>query len=328
MKQAGFQQSQRITWHSLVTVRWLWLSILLFPVVGAAQEPQTLRWHWQPQQAFRVTTFQKVETETSFGGKPLKMAWELSIEQDWRVLAVADGAGEATVEQIVRRIQVRLDLPPATPLEYDSSSSRSVTGEAKSWASALQPLIGSAATVVITARGEGKRWSPSDELRAVLDAIPEKSNLRPLFSADALAKLARQGICELPEAAVVPGAEWRTAQDLQSSLGKFRQQTTYQLAEAAPGEAASRAKITAVSQLSAGGEAGGSIALAGQRELKKQRQTATYLFNVRAGYGVSGEGVQQLTTEKRVRDTLIETTVNTQWRYRLTPVSGGALGGT
>jgi hypothetical protein len=311
-----------------VTVRWLWLSILLFPVVGAAQEPQTLRWHWQPGQVFRVTTFQKVETETSFGGKPLKMSWELNLEQDWRVISVAAGAGDATVEQTVQRIQVRLDLPPATPLEYDSNSSRSATGEAKSWASALQPLIGVAATVVITSRGEGKSWNPSDKLQAVLDAIPETSSLRPLFSADALTKLARQGVCELPEAAVISGAEWKTAQDVKSAIGKFRQQTTYQLAGVAPGESASLAKITAVSQLSAGNEAGASIPLAGQRELKKQRQTATFLFDPQAGYGVSGEGSQQFTTEKRVRDTLIETTVNTQWRYRLTPVSGGALGGT
>ena len=353
MTDRGSQPSHSSRWPSRRSFGWLLALCLVCPAVGAAQEPQTLRWHWQPGQTFRVTTFQKVETDTNFGGKPLKMAWEITLEQDWHVRSVT-GAGQgekeptasgaALVEQSLRRIQVRLDLPPASPLEFDSSSSRTPTGEAKAWAQALLPLIGPTATVTINARGEGQQWTPSKELLAVIEALPEDSQLRKLFSPDALSRLAKQGLCEFPEAAVAAGGEWQTTLELQSNLGKFRQQTTYQLADAVLNPATSNGnsagnaatptnrdadqgtltKITAISQLAANSQPGDGKRISASRELKKQRQTASYLFNARLGYIVSGEGAQQLTTETRVRDTLVETTVNSQWRTRFAPVDGNA----
>ncbi|HND51923.1 MAG TPA: DUF6263 family protein [Pirellulaceae bacterium] len=292
----------------------MWLSTAAG--VARADEPVTLRWKLVAGQKFVVSYNQKVDTETSFGGKPLKLAIDSTIEQDWQVEAV-DAEGVATISQSVRRVALRMDLPPASAIEFDTSSPKKPTGDAQQIASAVTPLLGAKLTARLSARGQWSDVTLSPELKQTLQTLAEKSILRDLLSQEGLEELARHGLATLPEAPIKVNDSWDATSELKSSVGKVKQTTTYKY------EGTQAVDGRTLHKLASKGVVDWSDAPrtpATNRQIKEQKVTGTALFDAVAGRFVESELLQQLRTEARVRDTLLEVRLLNSLKVKVTAV--------
>lgn len=290
------------------------LNLLLVVVCGAttrADEPKTLRWRLEPQSKYRVTLVQKVETETTFGGKPLKLGYQATMVKNWLVTAV-DEQGTATIELSFERIAVRSELPPADAVEYDSASARTPTGEAKQLATAIQPFLGAKFTAKLASHGEWVDYQPSPELAESLAKLDDQSPLKKLFARDGVREMFRQGFLLCSTEPVAAGGEWSHSTETTTGIGRVKQSTTYRYEGPDTPAAGALDKVSATTRIEWNSAPSGSAS----RELKRQRQTATYRFDSTQGHLVDSDVNQQLTTESRVRGTLIETQLTSSLRVK------------
>lgn len=290
------------------------LTIVWSLVAGTANSAEApLRWKFAAGQKLRVEWTQEVETETMIGGKPLRLAVDTTFEQDWGVDSV-DEEGTATITQSFRRIAVRMDMPPAAPLEYDSAAMRRATGDARPIAESLAPLIGPTWNAKITARGEVREVEASADLQAALDKVAAEGRLKSLFTGAGGADYLRQSLVVLPEQTLKVDESWEVATDADSPVGRVKSRTTYTY------RGTERHGDRTLDALAATGNlewtpARGGVAVG--RQIKEQSQTGTVLFDATAGRLVESRQTQMLRTESRVRDTPLETRLTSNLKLKI-----------
>lgn len=267
-----------------------------------AAEPRLLRWKFTAGENWRVDFSQKVTTDSTFGGKPLKLSVDTTLGQSWKVESVAEN-GNAVITLAFTRISVNMELPPAAPLAFDSTSKRKPSGDVKLIADQLLPLIGPTFRVTMSPRGELSEVATSPELDKALGGLSEDVRLKKLFSKSGLQDVLRQSLIVLPEAAVEPTASWEQTAEVDSAVGRVQLTTTYTYEGPETYEGSNVEKIATVGKLK---WTPARAELTNTRELKDQKQTGFVLFNAQTGRLAAVEQQQTLRSEARVRDTLLE----------------------
>lgn len=267
----------------------------------AAEGP--LRWKFSTGQKLRAEWTQRVETDTAIGDKPLRLVVDTTFEQDW-VVGPVDESGRADITQSFRRIAVRMDLPPAAPLEFDSSSGKRPSGDLRPIADSLTPLIGPTWQATLSARGEITQVAPSPELTAALEKVGADGRLKGLFSGVTGAEGLRRSLVVLPEAPVKMGDAWEIPSETESPVGRVKVVTKYHHRGVEVVDGQSLDSIESTGEMDWTPQTKGGLVK--ERRITEQKQTGSILFDSMAGRVVESRQTQSLRTESRVRDLLLD----------------------
>lgn len=267
----------------------------------AAEGP--LRWKFSTGQKLRAEWTQRVETDTAIGDKPLRLVVDTTFEQDWVVGSVNESGG-AELTQSFRRIAVRLDLPPAAPLEFDSSSGKRPSGDLRPIADSLTPLIGPTWKATLSARGEITQVASSPALTAALEKVGADGRLKGLFSGVTGAEGLRRSLVVLPESPVKMGDAWEIPSETDSPVGRVKVVTKYRHRGIEVVDGQSLDAIESTGEIDWTPQAAGGLVK--ERRITEQKQTGVTLFDATLGRVVESRQTQSLRTESRVRDLLLD----------------------
>ena len=283
------------------------LTVVCAVVLGAGVASQTvaaerLRWQLKPADRLQLEWSQRSETESMVGDKPLRLVVDSQLDLAWSVTSVgADGT--ATITQSIRRLKVRVDLPPADPLEFDSEAEGKPTGDEKALADSLRPLIGPAWTLELGSRGDLRQVTATPELTAAFAQAGVNGRLKQWFSTTANGGFLKSLFVELPQEVVEPGASWESTNETKSSQGPATVRMNYKLRGQETRDDRPLQVIDVVGQLKLGEPA---AAAGARRTLKSQKIDGELAFDNQVGRLVDSRQTLTLATETRVRETLLE----------------------
>lgn len=282
-------------------------------VIPATAEP--LRWKLKSGDEFVATIDQKSEVASTLGGAaPTVMTLEAGLEMTWKVDSV-DEQGAAKIIQRFQRLRMKLEMPKAGTISYDSASETKPTGDAKTIATAIEPLLQAEITLTLSPQGEITSVELSEPAQKVVEGLDTNSRLKALLSKEGLSNVLKQSLMVLPEQDLKPGDTWQREADLSTALGKFKQTTTFELK---PPDAASPdvARIESVSKLDLQQPRADKARAA---TLKQQQQTGVILFDQAAGRVRSAEVEQVLVTASLLKDTPIQVKLVSSLKMTLEP---------
>ncbi|MEX2176332.1 MAG: DUF6263 family protein [Pirellulaceae bacterium] len=279
-----------------------------------------LRWKLQPGEAFGVDVQQHTTSTVAFSGKTSQSEIDLGMELGWTVKGADDKGFD--IEQVVRRVQFKLQAPGADAVAYDSAARSRPAGLSREIARAVEPLLGAQVSLRMTARGEIVSAKPANEAAEKLFAKDAPGDEPGVFSRGALQKLLGQSPIVLPEKEVQTGDTWTATEELDSAVWQFGQVTTYRLAEPVEQDGRPLQMIEATGKLvpAAKETAAANIRTRdGKLVVKAHEQSGTIRFDAAAGRLVESEAKQSLTTERPYRETTIVVTLASTQTTTLLP---------
>lgn len=296
--------------RSLVGYSLLALCLALLLFASPARGQTTLRWKLAAGESLVVQTQQETSSVVSFSGKKAETKINLGMELLWNVTAADDS--EATIKQTIRRVEFRLESEKGGKIEYDSSAKTRPAGQAREVADAVKPLLGAEVTIRMSPRGEVLDAKPANAPAEAIFADPAPGAEPGVFSRKVIETLLRQPLAVLPEKPVAEGDTWSATSQLDASLGKFQQTTTYKLVGTVEQDGAQVAKV----EFSAAIEPAASVAKAATGKpaltLKSHEQSGHFLFSPALGRLVAAEQNQTITTERPYRETTIVVTLSSK----------------
>jgi hypothetical protein len=289
---------------------------------GAVRAQSPLAWKLAAGQSLVVQSRQETTSVVSFSGKKAETKINLGMELLWNVTSADES--EATIKQTIRRIEFRLESEKAGKIEYDSSAKTRTTGQAREVADAVKPLLGAEVTIRMSARGEVLDAKPANAAAEALFANPAPGEEPGVFSRKAIETLLRQPLAVLPEKPVADGDTWSATSQIDASLGKFQQTTTYKLVGNVDQDGAQVAKVEFTGVLDpvapVAKAAGGKPTLT----LKSHEQSGHFHFSTAAGRLVAAEQNQKITTERPYRETTISVTLTSKQTTTVTGERGAS----
>ena len=292
---------------------WAWFGCLTMCLAAPLHAQTALAWKFSAGQTMSVELAQRVETETQFSGKPVRVTVDTTLEQWWTIDEVAND-GTATMTQEFRRIAVKLELPQTSAIAYDSAATKKPAGDAKNLAESLGPLIGGKLQVKLAATGEILDVTLGESLASHLEKLPADAGWKGLFSRDGLRQLLRQSVVVFPSEAVDAGATWKRELEIAAPLGKIHQTSDYKYVGPESRDMRTLERIDVTSRVTVAKGAGP----AEPPTIKEQSQTGQIWFDAAAGRLSESTSTQKLRTEAKVRDTVVGVTVNSTLKTRLT----------
>ncbi len=284
------------------------LALLL--IASPARGQTALRWKLAAGESLVVQTQQETTSVVSFSGKKAETKINLGMELVWDVTAADDN--EATIKQTIRRIEFRLESEKAGKIEYDSSAKTRPTGQAREVADAVKPLLGAEVTIRMSLRGEVLDAKPANAAAETLFADPTPGAESGVFSGKAIETLLRQPLAVLPENLLADGDTWSATSQLDASLGKFQQTTTYKLAGTVEHGGVQVPKVEFTATIEPAAPVAEAATGKPVLTLKSHEQTGHFLFSPASGRLVSAEQNQSLTTERPYRETTIVVTLTSK----------------
>jgi hypothetical protein len=287
-----------------IAVSSTWLLSLFVPVLSATAESHLLQWKWSKGQVWAVDLRQRVETESAYTGKTIKLNLELSIDMTWKITDLDSARQVATIEQSIERIRAHVVDGQGNAREFDSNAKRNPVD----LAGALDRFKGLRMTMEVSATGRILKI----ELPAIIDDTKSDGAFRNVD----FAQLIRQSSAVLPETPIEVGGSWETESESAVPEGTLKMKSSYRLAGESEADGMAVMKI----------EHRGELALGGVRKslpnltIKQQEQTGTILFDAKAGRIVSSKLNQRLTTQSRIRDIVIDTTTRSTLELTLRPM--------
>jgi hypothetical protein len=282
-------------------------------VIPTFAEP--LRWKLKSGDEFLAKLEQHPEIGSSLGGgAPAVMTLDTGMELGWQVTAV-DEHGAADISQRFQRLRMKLEMPKSGAISYDSASETKPTGDAKTIAAAVQPLLDAEIKLTLSPRGEITRVELDEAAQKAVAGLEASNPLKNLLSKEGVANVLRQSVVILPAGDVQPGDQWLQTTTLSTALGKFKQTTTFKLLEP-ESKSPDVARIESVSNLE---REEAPAAKSRPVTLKQQHQTGLALFDTSAGRLTSASVEQELVTASMLKDTPIQVKLVSTLKMTLEP---------
>lgn len=206
------------------------------------------------------------------------------------------------MSQRFQRLRMKLTMPKGGEISYDSASEAKPTGDARTIATALEPLLKSAVTLTLSIRGEISDVQLDAAAQKAVEGLAAGNALKTLLSKEGMENVLRQTLVVLPEGDVEPGSEWRQTAELPTAFGKVQQSTTFKLLEP-DAKSPDLARIESVSQLELEPAAASKPRAT---TLKQQEHKGLILFDNAAGRLRSAEIEQELVTASSLKNTPIQ----------------------
>lgn len=295
----------------LKTSAWaLWLVSLIVGDVSRGDE--TLRWKLTPGQKLRMEVVQHTATETTGAGKATAITLDMRMEMTWQVEPNGE-TGKVRIRQQFDRLTLAMKTGQGEPIEFDSAQEQPPASVADI-AATLQPLMGVGFFVTMTDRGAVSKVELSPEAEAALTAVKQPV-LQNLLSPAGLTKLWAEAGVEFPETPLAAGTTWQSSAELESALGKLRQQREFTYAGMDVLESRELSKIVTTSTLTAAEDP--EAANRNRSKLVSQQQSGVLWFDNQAGRLERSESTQELVTERPYREFRIRVRATTTSTIRL-----------
>lgn len=285
--------------------RMVLLGLLVAMALGTADEARAekkLRWKFTPGQKLALELGQRLETDTSFSNKPVKLVVDVTLRMTWLVDSVEDD-GSAQITQSIDSVVMKMSAPPAAIVEFDSTSSKKNTGDAKEIAALVAPFLGAKFMTRFSNRGEVLNVTLPDETTAIF-AAADPSSGQSFFSKERIRQMLRLSAAVMPDQEIKSGAKWEEVAQVDSPLGKLKQVTTYTYdgEEDREGVALDKIQLAGQLELPPSTSAGGIT-------LKEQSLSGVVYFNNNLGRVSETQVLQKLKTETKVRENLVAATM-------------------
>lgn len=247
---------------------------------------------------------QKTISTATVNNRPIKTTIEMTLDSTWEVTSAEGGA--AKIKQVVKRVQVKMQLADGAPVEYDSAQTTQPSGAARELAAAVRALVDPEASIelAINQRGEITSAGLSPRLAELW-----KTGDKPV-ARESLDALLKQPLVELPQRPVSPKDQWKSSRELATPTGKYKQETTYTYQGRQDREQAPVDTIRYESRLTPIEPA--------RAKVKEQSQSGTVvLADFQKEKWLQSEQQQKLVTETPYRESTITVVVETQVKRTL-----------
>jgi hypothetical protein len=292
----------------------LWIAGCL--ALAPAATAEEIRWKLAEGEQLDVTLNQKSESTAVCQTIERKTSTEIQLELEWKVTAAKDDL--ITLEQTIRRIQMRLQTPTADrsgQVDLDTSAiseKKPRPGVEKSVLKDLQSLIGVKAIVEMTTRGEISNVTVAESDLEKLRQAGSSTPLLKMMSAFGMTELFRQSSFVLPEKSAEAGFEWTNERKTAGPFGPLAINETFRY----DGEKevdgrklqlfSLKSKVDVLPELPKDADP-----VDPPPELKQLTGDGLFSFDPGTGVFSKSSNSTTLKSTKRFRDLIIDTTITT-----------------
>jgi hypothetical protein len=291
------------------------LGSAVFLALAPAATAEEIRWKLTAGEQLEVTLTQKSESTAVCQTIERKTSTEIQLELEWKVTAAKDD--QITLEQTIRRIQMRLQTPTAdrsgqVDLDTSASEKKPRPGVEKSVLKDLQSLVGVKAVVEMNTRGEISNVTVAESDLEKLRQAGSSTPLLKMISATGMTELFRQSSFVLPEKSTEAGFEWTNERKTDGPFGALTLNETFRY----DGEKevdgrklqlfSLKAKIDELPKLPKDADP-----VDPPPELKQLTGDGLFLFDPVTGVFSKSSNSTTLKSTKRFRDLIIDTTITT-----------------
>jgi Family of unknown function (DUF6263) len=296
-------------------VLWLPVAVLVFSwTVQQAAADEPLRWKVKVGDKHQYEFSQHMEMTLDAGPKgkmniKTQRLWEFA----WRVKEV-NAQGDATIEQSIARVQLKMSGRAGQTLEYDSNSKEPPVGPAASIGPMFDAMRTGSVEFTLTPRGEIRNVTISPETMQALRSMSGGNAVSESVAVDGLKKMPPQVTLIFPEGAATPDQPWSTKTDTDNSLlGKETVQTTYRYEGNKDMEGTTFALIQPTLELSASGTDAMSV------NVKEQKTEGEILFNPAVGWLHSSHVQQDVNVDLTKMGQTLPATIKNVTDVKVTP---------
>lgn len=282
------------------------------------QTDQPLRWKLKQGEKLSVLLEQNTGVKTMLGNREQETGNEMLMTLQWNVTSAANN--EFVIEQTIERIQLTINAPSENGIQttkLDTSEEEGTGKLAEHLLQQIRPLIGTVHSITMNDRGEISDVSiPKDSKEAIRQA-PSSMQIRQIVSEDGIKEMIGQGAIVFPSESISSGDDWSEQKTVQNGLGEIT--TTTKFTYNGPQEIDGGK----VEQFSA------SILMTSDaKKLKEGVKISGFdgkgkiMFAAEAKNVLATEFSNQLTTKRNYRETIIESTVTTETKTKVTRDDG------
>jgi uncharacterized protein DUF6263 len=297
------------------------ITFLLWMTLPSALHAQTpLRWRLKSGEALSVETRQQTDSHVAFGAKSATTKIDINLGLIWTVVAADDEA--STIKQSIQRVVVDLVAPESPPIQYDSSSTARLTGQAARLADGLKPLIGADVEMVMTSRGEIVSVKPANKAAEWMFEMNKGDPADSTFVGRRdLSAVLRRPLVVFPEKAIEEGETWERRDSLHAGSWQFQQVWSYRRSGTVDREGKTLVRIDASSKIDPTYRplAVGAQPREAKIAVKSHEQTGVILFSPEDGRVIDAEQTQKLVTESPYRETTIVVTLTSTQKTTIKP---------
>lgn len=183
-----------------------------FSLETNAQE--VLRWKFQRGQQLKYNVQENMETVMDVGGNEIQQQMNMQMDIVWNVLNVAAG-GDATMDQVVTRAQIKMANGPDTEVTFDTSKPKKTENLfLNSMGDVFQKIINQNFKIIMKPTGEVADVQIPEKM---LSAIKESAAGNPAaLNETTLKQMMKQSAVTMPTNGVAPKGTWTSRQSVES----------------------------------------------------------------------------------------------------------------
>lgn len=191
------------------------LSLLIAITLSADTNAQeVLRWKFQRGQQLKYNVQENMETVMNVGGNEIQQQMKMQMDIVWNILGVAAG-GDATMDQIVTRAQIKMASGPENEDTFDTSKPEKTENLfLNSMGDVFLKIVNQNFTITMKPTGEVDNVEIPAEM---LEAIKASAAGNPAaLSESTLKDMMKQSAVTMPPNGVAPKGTWTSKQSVES----------------------------------------------------------------------------------------------------------------
>ena len=282
------------------------------------QTDQPLRWKLKQGEKLTVVLEQNTGVKTGLGNRAQETGNEMTMTLQWNVKSEAKN--EFVIEQTIERIQLTINAPSENGIqttELDTSEAEGKGKLAEHLLQQIQPLVGTVHLVTMTDRGEITNVSVPKESKEAIRQAPSSMQIRQIISEAGIKEMIGQGAIVFPSESITPGADWSSRKTVENGLGEVTTSTKYTYNGPQEIDGANVEQFSALTMMTVD-----------EKKLKEGVQISGFDSKGKATFAATAKNVletefsSQLTTKRTYRETIVESTVTTETKTKVTREDG------
>lgn len=191
------------------------LLLLIATIVSSEVHAQeVLRWKFQRASQLKYIVLENMETVMDVGGNEIQQQMKMQMDILWNVLDVAAG-GDAVMDQIVTRAQIRMASGPESEVAFDTSKPEKTENPfLNSMGDVFLKIIDQKFKITMMPTGE---ITSVDIPETMLAAIQASAAGNPAaLNSETLKQMMKQSAVTMPANGVAPNGTWTSRQSVES----------------------------------------------------------------------------------------------------------------
>lgn len=182
-----------------------------------AEAQDVLQWKFRTQETLQYKVLQNMKTAMTIGGQNVNQTMNQAMDMSWQVLG-GSAAGDTMMNQIVTRIQMKMEGGPAGAIEFDTNSTEKPGNPIiATMGETFQKIVNKPFKVAMQPTGQISNVEVPQEL---LDAVKSgAAGNGAALTEETLKQMMKQSAVTLPQQPVGPNSSWTSKQSVQLPFG-------------------------------------------------------------------------------------------------------------